>query len=569
MKEVSKGNLSLTEVSDVFVEVLLLISTAYVGTKLIVSLSTEEADSINFESDDDAQSEKIRAILNARLKELPINKDVVRKKQSSQGEEVIEDDHPAKQNDQNILEDQKTLGKLKAAFSENAASVLLSEVETITKDKLGFISAKTKELTTDVIDARVWFGTKDKDVFISLFETGTILDRTIFSFLKILERKNIDNGGNPFTVRQINKDPKDLYKEDEIGQLILNLSRDILLLLGAENPNEAKLGNWSSLKGAFVEIFRPKLLNYFLKGEKDSDFSPIPKWLESMKEVILRKDPYKKIKSNIRVLLSLVNHFFFRDLTMNFFYAFQAVKETRFTAEEICGKHQFKVHNVEILKNLVQPSEKASLLFWLESEEAHKLKSLTREVFTNNKYFLLQDLKQASDHFDKKVSKVVIKTLYKRNATRSALAQKKRELIRAKGQKGTVQANETSVSLDEVITELVRIKEPVWMCPYIIDLATRNGLTITFEVAINICNESFSFDTLSRRWILKESSVFNTQVKKLNFSVDEELKRISSLDFIITEQAKILALDSKPVAPSRATEVKQQGGNNVAAKKKT
>jgi hypothetical protein len=374
-------------------------------------------------------------------------------------------------------------------------------------------------------------------VFFSFFETGTILDRTILTFLKYLQQRREKEGGLPFDVYQIEPDPKEKFLDTEIGQLCLDLSRDIMLLLGVAEPKEARLGQYSALKDVFDKIYRQRLLNFYLNNVKEFDFKPVGHWLENWREPAFRKSHYLKIKSNIRVLLAVINHFFFDDLERYFFYGFQSDKEKRITAEEICGKNNFKCHNVEVLRNLTTPVERAMLIHWFESEAAQDLKDLTREVFTNHRYYLLGWLKKASNTFDKIVSKVIIKTLYHRNSVRSSIATKRRDALKTRGEKRPASSKETFVSLDEVFDELARRKELIWTCPYLISVGTSKTKSVTIEMSLKLCSEAFTYEPIKKQWILKETSAFVDTCTQMGLDITKEIQTIIELGFLASDKA--------------------------------
>jgi len=437
--------------------------------------------------------------------------------------------------------DEEESNRIALTFSQafvNAKTVNLDEKNFLQKEQLSFIGVKTKNLNASTADARVFFGKGNKKLLLSYFETGTILDHTLIHIMKLIDMERTNRHLEKMTIFEIPKASTDVYDGDDIATFCLDISRDLYLLLGVEDPTQARLGNYSSLRKLFVDIYRNRLIKYYLNNELDYDFAPVTAWLMDLKKgFFLKKEFTHKLKDNLRVILAVINHYFYDLMDKYFFYGFQAGKETRFTAGEICGKYNFKCHNPEVLSGLVSDLEKGLLLFWFEGEKAEELKTATRNVFTHNKFYLLQTLKRASNDFDKCVSKVIIKALYHRNKVRSELAAKKREALKGKDVKNVSTSKSTSVTYEEVRAELVRRRDIVWLNPYLISVGVRYGRELSLELALRLCVDSFGYDALKNEFQLKDGTQFADDYLGIPVDVRKELEIVKNLGIITSEKA--------------------------------
>jgi len=343
---------------------------------------------------------------------------------------------------------------------------------------------------------------KDQESYVFLHRTNTLLDDFILFFCRRVG-EHLEKTKGSLSVYMIKPLSADEMANESAKAVDLDLCRDLYLLFGAEEYIGAKLGAHSHFKTFAATTLREKNLTLFLKNKKDFNFQPIKEWVASFRSPDIKRSP--SYSGNIRVLLAMINKFYYSmDLYKWVFYALQNVKETRITPAELGSKYNFKVHSLENLKSLCSAEEARALSGWFASEEANQLQSFTRTVFSEHKYYLLFQLQQASNAFDHKMSKAIIRCLYIRNKHRSTLqARKRQEASRSAGHKAIAQPIIPKVTFKEVIQEVAKNPSDLYAsCPLII-VGGVHRPELNLESWISITQSLLDFDKSTLTWRLK------------------------------------------------------------------
>jgi len=306
--------------------------------------------------------------------------------------------------------------------------------------------------------------------------------------------------------------------KDEIGDFDTNLCKDFYNIFMEADPKDSKCSHYSHGKTLLANL-RARIISFCLEGKKNINFVPFTEWLGKVREpgVFSR---YPKYKENIRVFFSLINRHFFEICFMNSYYAMQSEEDLKLTADQVNSTYGFKVHSVTVLTEVLAPQEKGWLSGWLNSNEANQLIELTRQVFSERKYYLLQDLREASNAFDKKVGKGLIRVLYSRNKVRSQLQFAKRaEAMRNVGdQKRANKVRIPRTSCEEVLRALRQRGENWLTCGVIVNLGsvyhglTFEALKLLYDTLMTYHNDTDTYSLrnnviLSDHAILREHGI--------------------------------------------------------------
>ncbi|WP_191113214.1 hypothetical protein, partial [Acinetobacter pittii] len=307
--------------------------------------------------------------------------------------------------------------------------------ETGSEEDLGRIEALLPmraarlESAVSLHEPRVFFRTIDKESIVVYDQTGSPLDEIIKLVVKkanswianegiraLNERRELDA-----LKRKVPIPPKltagrlKLYfrpsKEEDLNppnlrDELANISKDLYLWLGRDESN-AKLGeNSALLKNMWQSWVVHKIESFLLKGKKNRNFMAVKDALSGLRAAGWVAHP--NYVGNLRVIFGIINKFFFEEFIKQSYFAMQN-SPYKLTAARINGELNFKSHNVDVLERCLTAEERTILTPWLTSKEAKELKTITKQVFSDGKFRLLPELANASNAWDKMVSKALLK----------------------------------------------------------------------------------------------------------------------------------------------------------------
>jgi hypothetical protein len=379
-------------------------------------------------------------------------------------------------------------------------------------------------IETSTSEPRVFFRTIDKESIVLFDQTGSPLDeiirlivRKVNSWISNEGIKALNDRRELNALKRGVPKPADLAPgklrlyfrpaaEADLNPLNLreelaNISKDLYLWLGRDESN-AKLGENSALcKNLWKDWVVHKIQTFLLRGKKARDFSAVKTALSGLRSAGWAER--KNYVNNLRVIFGIINKYFF-EAFMNQSYSAMQNSNFKLTAAKINGELGFKSHNIEVLTRCLTSDERLILTPWLTSKEAQALRTLTKQVFSEGKFRLLPKLGEASNAWDKSVSKAVIKILYKRNRERSLLQSREREESQRRARASGVRTSAAAVrqiAYDEVKKSFVDKKDYLPICTPLLEVCYKTP-SLDFERAISFGNRAFSYFPPTDLWIV-------------------------------------------------------------------
>jgi hypothetical protein len=286
---------------------------------------------------------------------------------------------------------------------------------------------------------------------------------------------------------------------DDIKDELDNISKDLYLWLGRDE-NLAKLGANSSLcSSLWTDWVVHKILTFLLKGKKDRDFKAVKSALSGLRGAgwVSRKN----FVGNLRVIFGIINKFFF-EAFMNISYAAMQNSTSKLTPAKINGELGYKSHNIEVLTRCLTAEERLVLTPWLTSKEAQDLKDLTKQVFSDKKFKLLPRLTEASNAWDKCVSKALIKLLYKRNRERSNLQSRVREEAQRRAKASGLKPKDVvvrQITYDEVKRSFIEKKDYLPISTPLLEVCFKFE-RLDYERALSFGSRAFIYYPTVDQW---------------------------------------------------------------------
>lgn len=406
----------------------------------------------------------------------------------------------------------------------------------------GLESTATDKVDVDVIEAllpmrivkanvdlsikepRAFFRTIDKESIVIFERTGTALDEVVklivrdinlwissFGIAELNERREISaykRGASkpanlaPGKVSLYFRDaPAGAPRPADVIQDLENISKDLYLWLGREE-SRAKLGENSLLmKSLWKSWTVHKIISFLIQGKKERSFEVVKTALSGLRGAGWVSK--KNFVSNLRVVFGLINKYFF-DVFANKSYAAMQNSPYKLTASKINGELKFKSHNIEVLQRVLTSDEKLILAPWLTSPEAKRLKELTKQVFSEHKFRELPKLAEASNAWDKLVSKAVIKILYRRNKERSTLQAHEREAAQTRNRQQGSRASAVAarqVDYSDVKRSFIQKKDFMPICTPLLEVCYKVR-ELDYERALSFGSRAFEFDPSDDSWLI-------------------------------------------------------------------
>jgi hypothetical protein len=489
---------------------------------------------------------------------------------------------------------------LQAITSEGLAEVAEIQEDLSRIDALLPMRQPAQQVNTSVNEPRVFFSTHDKESIVIYHQTGTALDEIIKLVVRevncwissegiaSLNRRRVADAiarrisaPAPLAPGKLKLFVKAAPEGDVVSPTLKSeledITKDLYLWIGREDQ-KCKLGaNSALLKNLWKPYVIHKIETFLLKGRKDRNFSAIKTALSELRGAswVQRSN----FVGNLRVIFGIINKYFF-EVFFDKSYSAMQNSPMKLTPARINGELGFKSHNVEVLARCLTSEEKLILDPWLNSDKAKNLRLLTKQVFSEYKFKLLQDLQVASNLWDKDVSKAVIKILYLRNRERSTLQTREREQAQKnrRGPASSAKPDVRQITYVEVRKSFIDKKDYLPICTPLLEMCYKTP-DLDFERALSFGKRAIEYVPNSDLWmpnpevISKDEPLFKTyptlEKTFLNvFGISDEEIRTRTDDLLAEDREEVPPETSEQAEASSRARLERSSAPSIAARQR-